>query len=181
MKLFCLICICLLVMSSPVFAKEPIRVLEGLVVKVSDGDTITVYSSGTKLKVRLYGIDAPEMVKKNRKNGQISKQGQPYGEEAYRALDRKVYQQKVRLDTIDVDRYRRLVSMVWMVNRNINLEMMREGWAWAYRKYLDSAYASEFLGEEEQTRKKRIGLWRQYIPQPPWEFRKLQRMEKTGW
>ena len=64
-------------------AKEPIRTEEGIVKKVADGDTVTVMTNeGTKLKVRLYGIDAPETEKMNHKTGVVSKPGQPYGEEA---------------------------------------------------------------------------------------------------
>lgn len=132
-------------------------------------------ADGTKLKIRLYGIDAPETEKMVRKTGIVFKEGQPYGEEARKALERKIGGQKMQLDIIAVDRYRRKVSMVWIGNRNINQEMVTEGWAWAYRKYLRGAYASEFIQDEEQARKKRLGLWKQYNPQPPWEFRRMQR------
>src|SRR5512136_2809788 len=87
--------LCLLLLPVLVFAKEPIRILSGSVVKVADGDTITVNSEGTKLKVRLYGIDAPEIEHRNRKTGMVSKAGQPYGEEAYQALREKVARQQV--------------------------------------------------------------------------------------
>lgn len=50
--------------------------------------------------------------------------------------------------------------------------MIAEGWAWAYRDYLDSPYVSEFIRLEEQAREKRLGLWRDNNPQPPWDFRK---------
>jgi endonuclease YncB( thermonuclease family) len=126
---------------SPAYAKPIIRTVEGTVTKVSDGDTINVNSDGTKLKVRLYGIDAPETEKVNRRTGYVSKPGQPYGEEACRALLEKVSGKKVKLDIMDIDRYRRMVSMVWFGNRNINKEMVAKGWAWAYRKYLDGPYA----------------------------------------
>ncbi len=181
MKIIAIACLCLLLLPSSALSRETLRTLAGYVVKVSDGDTLTVDSGGTKLKVRLYGIDAPEREKINRKSGRISKEGQPFGEEAQRALQGKVCRGRVRIDVMDIDRYRRLVSMVWMGNRNINLEMIREGWSWAYRKYLHSAYASEFMEEEEQARRRRAGLWQDRNPQPPWEFRKAQRMEKKGW
>ena len=70
-------------------AKDPIRVEEGIVKKVADG--------GTKLKVRLWGIDAPETAKVNRRTGVVSKPGQPFGEEAYRGLERKVLGKRVRV------------------------------------------------------------------------------------
>ncbi len=60
---------------SPGLAKEPLRVLSGVVVKVTDGDTVQIDSSGTSLKVRLYGSDAPEVEHRNRKTGLVSKAG----------------------------------------------------------------------------------------------------------
>jgi len=85
--------LCLILLSYlPAIAKEPVRTIEGIVTKVSDGDTINVQDSlGTKVKIRLYGIDAPETEKSNNKTGRISKPGQPYGDEAWKALDAKVY------------------------------------------------------------------------------------------
>ena len=158
-------------------AKNPIRTVEGYVTKVVDGDTINVNSDGTRLKIRLYGIDAPETEKRNRKTGLATKEGQAYGDEALKALLGKVDGQKVFLNIMDIDRYRRMVSIVFLGSRNINREMVAEGWAWAYRKYLEGTYASEFMQDEEDARKKRLGLWRQYNPQPPWEFRKSDRMQ----
>jgi micrococcal nuclease len=163
------------------FAKEPVRTIEGTVVKVSDGDTIQVVDSlGTKVKVRFYGIDCPETEKSNHKTGRVFKPGQPYGEEAFRALQGKLQRQHVRLDVMDTDRYGRTVSIVWLGDRNINLEMVAEGWAWAYTQYLDRPHASEYLQAEEQARAKRLGLWQQSNPQPPWEFRKGLRKGKQG-
>jgi endonuclease YncB( thermonuclease family) len=170
-----------LFLISPCFAKEPIRSIEGIVIKVSDGDTIQVMDSlGTKVKVRFYGIDCPETEKSNKKTGHVSKPGQPYGEKAFRALQGKLKHQKVKLDVMAVDRYGRTVSIVWIGNRNINLEMVQEGYAWAYKQYLDRPHASEYIEAEEQARAKRLGLWQQNNPQPPWEFRKLQRKSKKS-
>lgn len=162
-----------LLFALPCFAKDPIRTIEGTVTKVSDGDTIHVTDKlGTKVKVRFYGIDAPETEKSNKKTGHVSKPGQPYGEEAYQALRNKIFRKKVKLDVMDIDKYHRTVCIVWLGNRDINKEMVAEGWAWAYRQYLDSPYESEYIGAEEQARKQRLGLWQQSNPQPPWEFRK---------
>lgn len=163
----------------PAFAKEPVRTIEGMVTKVSDGDTIQVTDQlGTKVKVRFYGMDAPETEKSNKKTGKVSKLGQPYGEEAFQALRQKIDRQRVRLDVMDIDRYGRTVSIVWLGNRNINREMVAEGWAWAYRQYLDRAHASEYISAEEQARKAQKGIWQQNNPQPPWEFRKS--LKKSG-
>lgn len=160
----------LLVFALPCFAKEPIRTIEGQVTNVSDGDTLQVTDHlGTKVKVRLYGIDAPETIKG-------SKPGQPYGEESFQALRHKVERQRVRLDVLDIDKYKRLVAIVWLSDRNINREMVSDGAAWAYRKYLDRTHASKWISDEEQARKAGKGLWQKGGNiQPPWEFRKVTR------
>lgn len=161
--------------SLPVWAKEPLRIIDGVVVKVVDGDTITVDSGGTKVKTRLYGIDAPETTKINRKAGLVAKQGQPFGEEALRALTEKVFNRSVRLEVIDIDRYRRAVALVKLGDRDVNREMVQEGWAWAFRKYLDRAHASLFLEDEDRACSERQGIWQEADPEPPWEFRKRTR------
>lgn len=152
------------------------RTVEGIATQVSDGDTFKLETTeGTKLKVRIYGIDAPEKEKFSRRTGKISKLGQPYGDEAYNALGSKILSKKVKVEIMDIDRYRRTVGIVYLNGKNINLEMVKEGWAWAYKEYLDRPYASEYLDAEKEARAKRFGLWRQLNPQPPWEFRKLMR------
>lgn len=156
-------------MCFPAFAKQPVRTIDGVVTKVSDGDTIHVTdAAGTKVRVRFYGMDAPETPK----GGRINKPGQPCGVEAYQALRTKIDRQHVRLDVMDIDRYGRTVGIVWLGNRNINREMVADGWAWSYRQYLDRAHASEYIDAEEQARKARKGLWAQGNPSAPWEFRR---------
>ena len=120
-------------LASPSFAREPIRTATGTVTKVSDGDTIHVTTpEKTKLTVRLYGMDAPETPKINQRTGKVNKPGQPYGDEAWKALDAKIMGKQVRLDIIDIDRYKRMVGMIWIGSRHINLEMVKEGCAEAY-------------------------------------------------
>lgn len=95
----------LLFLPLALHAKAPIRIEQGVVQKVTDGDTVQVTTAeGTKLKVRLYGIDAPETEKMSHKTGVVSKPGQPYGEEAYRALESKVLGRSVKVKIMDIDR-----------------------------------------------------------------------------
>jgi endonuclease YncB( thermonuclease family) len=85
-----------LLLTSISLAREPIRTVTGTVTKVSDGDTIQVTTpEQTKLKVRLYGIDAPEMPKIDHRTGRINKPGQPYGEESSKALEAKILGKQV--------------------------------------------------------------------------------------
>jgi len=165
----------ILLLSPPSYAV--IRTVEGTVTRVSDGDTVQVITrEGTKLRIRLYGYDAPETAKVNRRTGQISKPGQPYGEEAMQALQTKVYRKNVRVEIIDIDRYRRMVSMIWLGNRNVNLEMVREGYAEAYREYLKEPYYAQFIDAEQVAKSGRKGIWRLGNYERPSEFRKRLRV-----
>ena len=180
-KAFFDVCLLVLLLAIPTLSFSILRTVEGTVTNVSDGDSLKLATvEGTALKVRLYGIDAPELERLNRTTGMVAKPGQPYGNEACQALRSKVLGHTVRLDIMDIDRYKRPVGIVSMNNRNINLEIIKEGYAWAYREYLRGPYASEFIDAEGEARERRLGLWNQSNPQPPWEFRKFSKQPATS-
>lgn len=88
--IFLLIIVALMALINVTSCYAAIRTVTGIVTKISDGDTIHLTTpEQTKLKVRLYGIDAPETPKINAHSGQVNKLGQPYGEESWKALERK--------------------------------------------------------------------------------------------
>jgi micrococcal nuclease len=150
-----------------------IRTVTGTVIKVSDGDTIHVKTpEQTKLKVRLYGVDAPETPKINQRTRRVNKPGQPYGEESWKALEAKIMGKQVRLEIIDIDRYKRMVGMIWIDDRNINLEMIREGYAEAYVEYLKEPYRSQFMRAEMEARSAKKGIWSLLDYERPKDFRK---------
>jgi micrococcal nuclease len=141
------------------------RTIEGTVRAVYDGDTIMLVTrESSRVKTRLYGIDAPETAKPDTP-------GQPYGDAAKRTLRGKVLGKRVTAEVVDVDQYQRTVAVIRLAGRDINREMVTEGMAWAYRRYLQGPYASEYLSAESRARSRRDGLWRDVNPQPPWEFR----------
>jgi len=141
------------------------QLINGMVRKVFDGDTLLVVTRQEgQIKVRLYGIDAPE----TRKPDRI---GQPYGEQAKRVLKYKLLGREVQLEVRELDQYNRVVAVVRRGRRDVNAEMVAEGLAWAYRRYLEGPYASQYIQLEERARRLHQGLWRQFNPQPPWEFR----------
>ena len=163
----------ILLLPSLSFAREPIRTVTGTVTNVSDGDTIHVTTpEKTKLTVRLYGMDAPETPKINQRTGHINKPGQPYGEKSWMALDAKIMGKQVKLDIIDIDRYKRMVGVIWIGNRNINLEMVKEGYAEAYLEYLREPYRSQFIQAEKEARSARKGIWSLPDYERPSDFRK---------
>lgn len=169
--LFLLTGLSILTMTSLIHAA--IRIVTGTVTKVSDGDTIHVTTpEQTKLKTRFYGIDAPETPKINNRTGHVNKPGQPYGEESWKALEHKIIRKPVRLDIIDIDRHKRMVGIIWIGERNINLEMIREGYAEAYVEYLKEPYRSQFMRVEIEARTAKRGIWSLPDYERPKDFRK---------
>ena len=163
MRLLCALIVLLLVATTECHAG---RTIEGIVRTVYDGDTILLLSGSTRLKTRLYGIDAPETAKPDQP-------GQPFGEAAKRALISKILGKRVMAEMVDIDQYQRPVAVIRYAGRDINREMVAEGLAWAYRHYLQGTYASQYLTAEERARAGRSGLWQDMTPQPPWEFRRM--------
>lgn len=162
MKIFLVILLQLLMVTSSAHAE---RTIKGMVRAVYDGDTVLLTTrEESRLKVRLYGIDAPETRKPD-------KAGQPYGDISRRTLMYKIMGRRVSAEIVDIDQYQRAVAVLRYEGRDINREMVAEGHAWAYRKYLEGAYASEYIDAENLARSRRLGLWRESNPQPPWAFR----------
>lgn len=135
--------------------------IEGRVVRVSDGDTISVLDQRKQqYKIRFYGIDAPEL-------------GQAYGQAARKALARILDGAEVGLVVVDVDDYERQVATVYVDKRNVNTEMVAMGYAWWYRYHARNR--QDLRQAEEQARAARSGLWADPDPEPPWEWRRRNR------
>lgn len=171
-------CLCLVVAALPASAQpgaEPVSILEGLVVGVSEGDRITINCLGTEIPVQLYGFAAPQTVKIDKYTGWY-KTGQPYAADAFRALSTKVLHQKVRVeirDVVDVQKGESkglAIAVVYQDGRNINLEMLTEGWGWVYRKNLHNTDFAQYAAAEKQARARKHGLWLQDNPTAPWHF-----------
>ena len=91
---------------------------------------------------------------------------------AREALGSKVFGKVVRVEVVDVDRYRREVGRIYLGDRFINLEMVRDGFAWRYVRYdkPGGVHRSRERGPGAQR-----GLWVDPHPIPPWEFRRAKR------
>lgn len=125
------------------------------VVGISDGDTLTCLQNRRQYKVRLLFIDTPES-------------GQAYGKQAKKALSDLVYKKEVLLEVSGKDRYDRTLALVKYNGQDVNLRLVEQGLAWAYRPNTRKRY----LDAEEQARKQRKGLWRDKKPVNPAEWRK---------
>lgn len=124
--------------TQPTLAED----LHGRVVSIADGDTLTILTGTQQVKIRLAEIDTPE-------------RKQPWGNRAKQALSDKVFGKDVRVDVVDTDRYGRTVGKIWLGSRNINRELVREGHAWVYRKYMKD---KSLLDDESHARKEKLGL-----------------------
>lgn len=138
-------------------------IIEGRVVAIADGDTITVLDPDKRQhKIRFDGIDAPE-------------KRQPYGARSRQNLASLIFDRNVRAVCHKRDRYGREVCKVLDDSHDVGLEQIRDGLAWWYR-----AYASEQTLEdreryelaEEEARAMKTGLWRDPHPVAPWEWRR---------
>src|SRR5580692_7249710 len=155
----------LLIAANPALAAKPHYDINEQVVKIADGDTLTVLDeSKTQHKIRLAGIDAPE-------------KGQAFGTKARENLVAKVFRQTVRIEVIDVDRYKREVGRIFLGERFVNLEMVRDGFAWRYVTY---DKPGEFTAAEADAREHRRGLWADPNPVPPWEWRRAKRQQSKA-
>lgn len=154
MKLLKVVFTLLLLMLSTTVKAE---YLIARVVGVLDGDTIEVLDQEkNRYKVRLAQIDAPEKT-------------QPFGNKSKEYLSDLIYKKEVTLNWQQKDRYNRLLAIVRIDKKNVNYEMVINGYAWAYERYVtDNIY--DFAQNHAQIRK--VGLWRQPNPIAPWNWRR---------
>lgn len=132
------------------------------VVQVADGDTIVVLSKDNEqIKVRLFGIDAPE-------------KSQDFGKKAQKYLASLVSGKYIDIHVKDKDQYGRTVAVIKHANQDLNALVVASGYAWAYR-----TYSNDYVRFEDEARANKSGLWQQSKPVAPWEWRKQQREIKN--
>jgi endonuclease YncB( thermonuclease family) len=136
-------------------APQPQRTEEGTVTHVADGDTITVITANqTKLRIRMLGIDAPETPKGTKFPGQ------PHGKEAEAFLKQLVEGKWVNVEINEVDRYKRLLSTIFLDGKDINLAMIEAGLAEVYRgPDSGNPYKDQYQAAEDTTRSGKKGMW----------------------
>ncbi len=168
-----MIILCLTLIPVSVWADT----LQGKVIKVADGDTITIVdASGKKHRVRLMGIDAPE-------------KDQPYGDVSTQGLNKLVSGRIVTVEYEKRDRYKRIIGKVLVdlpgevfcvaldcaKKIDAGLEQIKKGLAWHYKKYQSEQSVEDrmlYSDAEEQSITKKVGLWMDKEPITPWEWRR---------
>ena len=131
----------------------------GKVVWVADGDSINVLRDREQVKVRLVDIDAPEKT-------------QPFGNKSKQALEALVKGQIVLVVERGHDQYHRTLGRIYRGDLDVNAELVREGMAWAIRPH---ARDTTLYQIEAEAKERRLGLWQDLEPVPPWVWRKTHR------
>lgn len=155
----------------------PKGLLQGKVIKVADGDTVTLLDDhGQKHKIRLLGIDAPETK-------------QAHGLAAREWLTRRVLNQTIQVQITETDRYQRQVGKLLAqspdcsasscpFDRDVNLALVEQGHAWWYEAYQKNQPYEDrrvYSQAQAQAQNARLGLWGRPSPTAPWDWRKEQR------
>ncbi|MCT7523305.1 thermonuclease family protein [Aliarcobacter cryaerophilus] len=143
----------LLLMSNNLLSLE----LKGKIIHISDGDTAHLLTDKKeKIKIRLSDIDAPE-------------NKQAFGNKSKENLKSYIYQKNVVVEYKDKDKYQRVLGTIYYQNKDINLQQVKDGYAWVYKKYSKKL---SYNKAEDEARDKNKGLWSDKNPIEPWEFRK---------
>lgn len=135
------------------------QTIVGTVTRVCDGDTIWVCDGIARRKIRLDRIDAPES-------------SQPFGNESATHLKSLIDGKDVRVEYKSTDRYGRILGIVLLGETDINLLMVREGFAWHYRHFDKTP---SYSAAESEARAAKRGIWAETAPVTPHEWRKRKR------
>ena len=125
---------------------------------VIDGDTIKI----NNIKYRFSGIDTPEINQTCTKDEEIVFCGLI----AKKRLIEKIGNQIPNCITEGTDRYNRIIAECFVNNESLSKYLVRNGYAFAYRKY-----SKKFIVDEDYARKNKLGLWQMKF-QYPWDYRK---------
>jgi endonuclease YncB( thermonuclease family)/methylphosphotriester-DNA--protein-cysteine methyltransferase len=158
--------------QSPVAVSNNVQlVIEGKVINVHDGDTITVLDQNNKkFHIRLQGIDAPELK-------------QEFGSVSQQNLSRMVLGKQVTIVWTKVDKYRRTVGTIRLDGQDINIEQVKAGMAWHFKKYEDEQEPQDrvtYAAAEQQARAANLGLWKYPNPMVPGEWRQEVKAKRWG-
>lgn len=140
------------------------------VTRVYDGDTFKAEGHDIEIKVRLIGIDAPETGKGKHKPGQ------PYSQKAKQFLTKTILNKTVDIKGYGMGPYNRQLCIVYLNGQDINLEMIRRGYAEVYQGKSPKGFDLSIHHKAEiKAKANSTGIWTQgekYISPRDWRKRK---------
>ena len=143
------------------------EVLTGRVIKVADGDTVTILDRNHRqFKIRVAGIDAPE-------------RRQPYYDVSKQNLARLAFGREATVEWRKHDRYGRIVGNIRVAGEDVGLAQVRAGLAWWYRDYARDQTPEDrrlYEAAEADARALRAGLWADAHPVEPKRARHPQKV-----
>lgn len=143
--------------TPPLAATQPADLVVAAVVRVIDGDTVDVRLDGQVVRLRLIGIDTPEVVDPRRP---IECFGREASAKAHALLDGQRVALEADASQGERDRYGRLLRYIWLSDgRLFNEEMVAQGYAFEYTYALPYKYQAEFKQAERDAREAQRGLW----------------------
>ena len=161
MKYF--VCVALLTV---LYCALPVKAntLRAIVVEVSDGKTIWVENTGRRIKVVLKAAESPE-------------KDQPYADVARQHLAGFVLNHQVTVEYTGLGEGALLIARVFCDDRDIGLQMIRDGVAWFDRSYeseLGAQVQRVYSDSEQAAQNEHRGIWQDAAPVPPWEWRRAR-------
>nr|DAR26794.1 MAG TPA: nuclease-like protein [Caudoviricetes sp.] len=131
------------------------------IIKIYDGDTITALTSQKeKIKIRLYGIDAPELK-------------QPFGKASKRHLIDLISNKSLNINEKGKDKYGRTLAVLYNGDQDINAQMVADGYAWAYDKF-----SKDYVAFQQNAQALKKGVWIDKDVVRPSDFRKLKKSSR---
>src|ERR1700752_5447739 len=143
--------------------------LYGKVIEVNSGDVITIFNLNRPVRVKLLGVDAPEME-------------QAFGDIAKKHLSDLVFDKAVLVHYSGIGADQSLTGRVLLNDADIGAQMIRDGAAWFDPRNiarLSEADREVYQQSELAARNERRGLWQQLNPTAPWEFVKAEALRKN--
>lgn len=132
------------------------------VTKVLDGDSMWLRTVYGKQEVRLYGVDCPE-------------RGQPYSNVARKRVKKWVRGKTVSYEPLYKGKYGRTIGRVEVDGEELSEKLIRSGYAWVHPAYCHKSICRRWRKLERRAREKRLGLWRDKSPVPPWIYKRYKR------
>ena len=150
--------------------------LKGKIISIADGDTATLLvlenkskllkplemekvNIKTQYRIRLNDIDAPE-------------KKQPFGNKSRDNLASYIAGEIITVKYKSKDKYGRILGTIYFENLDINLQQIKNGYAWVYKQYSKN---QTYYQEEQKAKDLKKGLWIAKEPLAPWEYRKKRK------